>query len=98
MIKQVLPGLVVLVACLLLAGIPSLIILITTNSMAGIVGTTKEVMCSGFALFFLILGFMGFYFWTRTDYKHYKKLWILGLVFFFIASLGLQWLLNYAYT
>jgi hypothetical protein len=96
--KLVFPALVVIVACLYLAGLPSLISLITTNSMAGIAGTTKEVMCSGFALFFLILGSMGFYFWTRTDYKHYEKLWILGLVFFFIASLGLQWLLNYAYT
>jgi hypothetical protein len=67
-----------------------------TVSMIG--GNVKVVMCSGFALFLNIIGVMGLYFWTRTDYKHYGKLWILGLVFVFIATLGLQWLFNYAYS
>jgi hypothetical protein len=96
--KQVFPILIVLTASLLLAGFPSLLILITTNSMASIVGTTKEVMCSGITLFLIILGVMGFYFWTRTDFKHYGKLCIVGTIFFFIASIGLQWLFNYAYS
>jgi len=83
---------------MLLGGFPSLLVLITTNSMSGIMGTTKEVMCSGIAFFLLLLGSMGLYFWTRTDYKHYKKLWMIGATFIFISTIGMQWLWNYAYT
>ena len=82
----------------MLAGFPSLFQLIISNSMQGIFGNAKEVMCSGLALFLIIIGVMGLYFWTRTDYKHYSKLWILGLAFVFISSLGLQALFNYAFS
>ena len=64
-------------------------------SMIG--GNVKVVMCSGLALFLNIIGIMGLYFWTRTDYRKYNKLWMVGAVFFTVAALGLQALWNYAY-
>ena len=69
-----------------------------SSIVAIIGGNVKVVMCSGLALFLNIIGIMGLYFWTRTDYKNYNKLWMVGAVFVFTAALGLQALWNYAYS
>jgi hypothetical protein len=97
-IKQVFPILVVLLGCSLLAGFPSLLTLIATNNIGIIQGTVKEVMCSGITFFLLLLGAMGCYFLTRTDYKHHYILVLVGMVFISINVLGLMLLWNYAYT
>jgi len=68
--------------------------LVASNGHLQTVETPKIVMLSGEAFFLYFLGFLGLYFWTRTDYKHYSTLFWIGTSLLFMSGLGLQLLWN----
>jgi hypothetical protein len=93
-IRKIFPCLAIALTVFLLSGYPAIIGLFVTDGKAQIDGTPKLVMLGGIAGFFMILGFMGLYFWTRTDYTHYRILFFVGLLLIFVSTLGLQLLWN----
>jgi len=66
-----------------------------TNGKIQIDGNPKLTMLGGIASFILFLSFLGFYFWTRIDYAHYKILWWIGTTLVLSCALGLQALWNF---
>jgi hypothetical protein len=92
--KQIFPCLIMFAALFLVSGFPALIALFQ-NHGAQTVGNPKLVMLTGPAFFLYFLGVLGLYFWTRTDYQHYRILFWVGTGFIFASTLGVQWLWNF---
>jgi hypothetical protein len=93
--KELLICLVLVFAFFLLAGGPCLINIAMSNGQVLIDGNLKTAMLGGIATFLMFLGFLGFYFWTRTDYIHYHALFVAGTILIFTSGLGLQILWNF---
>jgi len=93
--KELLICLVLAFTFFLLGGGPCLINIALSNGKTQVEGNMKTAMLGGIAAFLMFLGFLGFYFWTRTDYKHYRALWFAGVILIFMSGLGLQILWNF---
>jgi len=76
------------------SGFPAFIILFL-NHNAIVDGKPKLVMLSGIVYFVYFMGFLGLYFWTRTDYEHYRILWFVGTALILGSALAVQWLWNF---
>lgn len=98
--QQLFVFLTVTTALFLFSGMPTFLLWLVTAPSNYIIFAESPTMISlAPAIFFVyFLGFLGFYFWTRTDYPYYNALFIAGTVLVFIATVTIPYLWNVGHS